>query len=467
MISRRSLIAAVTGGVSIPVWTAKAAPVASPDTLEGFGAVGDGRSDDTAAINRACRASAVSGRLVLGRPGAIYKVSASGRKAFLSPGGNTYQAAFAVEVPNGAAIDFRGATIAPTGQTIAICNGTSDGSGSDKISIAGLVIDAGAAQGMTAIFVSCAGASFADIKIVRSSENAICFAALKECSIDRISVDSAVGNGITLGGNVAWQLSDCRIGILAGTNIRSLGTVHQPGNPFLIGARNSTIKSLSATNCGGGIKFAPNCHSLQCGSVLFDGIGGIRGRFGTQNSGLKIQGDDAGSVASDIAFETVTVQNATGAGIFLKYAENISIGTYIGRNNGLIPNDADVACEAGASIHIQRALIDAPLQRALFLNRNAGRVVIDTFRVNPVSNAGLHMAATFSRGPNGGPPGQGLDTIVAQGGMLDIGEANIGTAPRASLRMVNGADRGTHINIRRLLSDSSSTPQKFQANADN
>lgn len=404
--------------------------------LEVFGAVGDGVTDDTAAINRALVASARSGLRVTGRRGATYLVSPQRQKAFLSPAGTTYVAPAGIEVPSGASIDFGGARLCAREPVVLISNMQTAGVG-DRITVTNLVVDGTGTHAAPAAFMGCRNSTFGGLRFINTTENAALFAALADCSLDQLSAENIVGNAITLGGNTAYQLVRCRIGDLFVRDVRGLGTVHQPGNPFLVGARDSSFGSLTARNCGGGIKFTANCTRLTVGSTDFDGNpddGATRMPLDRGGSGTKVQGGDD-EPAIDIRIDRIVSRHCQGQGLYIRNVRNLTIGSYVGTDNGALALSPDIDCDRFDRISIGSVVSENAGQLPIQIGRLAG-----TLRARTV-----HIVKT--RPFNGR-----FDGIVALGGTTQFDSTAIetpaGTDPNdAAARLANDANPGSRLSI--------------------
>lgn len=334
---------------------ASAPPVArrKQRALADFGAVGDGRVDDTRAIAHALQASAAEGLLIKGRRDARYRVSATGRKQFLSPDGGTHVRSYALDVPDGAAIDFGFGRLFGAAGDVLLCN-RQPLLDSDRVHVHNAVLDGEGGRGPLAIFMGCRDSAIAGLSFTNVVENAAIFAALEACDVGSLAARNVTGTAIMLGGNSVYQLHRCRLGDFRTADIRSLGTYHQPGNPIVIGATDCTVRSISARNCAGGIKFTANCARIRCGPLSFDGLPASRNleRFASQNSGIKVQGDSIEAQAVDISIEAVVSRHCDGAGLFIKHARRVNLGQYLGVDNSRLGLDADVHCEAADAVNI-------------------------------------------------------------------------------------------------------------------
>lgn len=376
---RRHFISGVASFIAIRPSTSNPTETVSGRLFSEFGAIGDGRADDTVALNQAANWSAAANRPVIGRTGAVYRVTSASHSAFLSPGGGRFIARCAVQVPDRAEMDFAHAILRASDGSIAISNRRGY-DGSDRISIRRLNIDGRHVGEYAALFSRCERSTFHEIAVEGSTVVGIAFAAAAECDLDALSAVSCVGQAIILGGNTAWQLHNCRIGQLSVRDNRSLGTFHQPGNPYLIGARDTSLEMLSAMNCGGGIKFTSNSKRLRCGYIGYDGPLAGDG-FMTDNSGVKFQGDDETSQLEDVWIRHVRVRRCGASGLFIRHTRGLTIHSYEGTGNGWWGRHSDIHCSAGAHLHMDSGEVAHAGQRALLLDREAGVTECDLFRI--------------------------------------------------------------------------------------
>lgn len=385
--SRRAFVgwaaAGSLAGIS-PAASSEIKPLATtPRSFEDFGAVGDGRHDDTTALNQAARWSAANGQMVIGKAKANYLVTPTDQKSFLSPGGATFTARFALQLPSGACIDFKGATITVHGNGIGVCNENTVGKG-DIVKLFNLTIDAkdGGEYGLLAL--GCQRSAFRNINVINGQVVGFALGASTGCDLDLIACYNSTGIGIMLGGNTAWSLSNCKIGALLAKNIKTLGTFHQPGNPMLIGAEDCSIASIDARNCGGGVKFTSGCARIICKAVYYDGLVSGAPDLRTENSGLKLQGDSLSAGVHDVTFDTVTIKNCAASGIYARYCQGIAINTYVGDNNGRWMHNADIDCGDASDLTIVSAFIAGSGARCIQVGTGAyalkmGRLTLGQF----------------------------------------------------------------------------------------
>lgn len=316
-----------------------------------FEAVGDGITDDTAALNRMLVRSAQLGISCVSPKGAVYRVTPSGSKNFLNPaGGVVANRLFCVEQPTGSKVNWNGAQIMfAAGVDAVVYSNKSTQSAGDVIVCENLTIDGGGAAdtvrtlSMTWWYGLAVGSSLYNITVQNCSYTAASVSNCTDTKFDQLIARDIRGQAWILGGNTFDKLKRCEFGTVSAYRIKDYGTFNQPGNGFLIGGDDLTFVRILQRNCGGGVKIAPNSTSIHIDQCITDGTV-LAGEtdFNTQNGGFKVQGEDALSKCDLITVGTVKSKKAGGAGMFIRFTGSLIIGTYESDHCATLGLDPDV-----------------------------------------------------------------------------------------------------------------------------
>jgi len=374
-MNRRNLLLSATLTAMAGV-TPNRAAAQSTLQFETFGVVGDGITDDTAALNRGLAASALQQAHIFGRPGARYRVHPGGEKQFVNPAGAQITKPFCVQVPTGASVDFAGATLEVTEHIDSVVLSNSNTTGNnDVINLRNLSLNGGNFTSTVPVvwFHGCQKSAFLNISMHNTRYIAVLFSALRNSHIHNIAIADSTGQAIQMGGNTAHQISDCIISNLSAINISDFYAQHEPDNPVLIGASRTTIDNIYARNCSGGIKITANSSHIEIGSTYFDG-------GTTQNCGLKLQGDD-NAWCSNIRVNSVVSSNCRGSGLYIKNAAHCFIGSYEGVGNGWGGQDPDVWLEGG-DINIGTLQSKSSGGTALLVRQDCGHYAIGSVTID-------------------------------------------------------------------------------------
>src|SRR3990167_1205533 len=319
-------------------------------TPEMFGAVGDGISDDTAALNAALASSATTNRVLVADPQAIYRVSQSGTKTFTTGTGSTFVAPFCIQIPTGSRVNWRNASlkVAPSFNGVVLSNVNTSIAG-DKVEIIDAVIDGGgvgvgANRGFPSVILW--GLSNSTVLGLRVTETSYIAASIAFCSnsiFDLLSVDKIRGQGIMLGNGLSDLNSDCKFGTLIAENVSDFGTFSQPGNGFCLGLVRSSIERIVTRNCSGGIKYLKGCDDVHTVYAEFDGtVLGDESNNAAANSGVKVQGDDVTAKAGRVTFDKIVSRFCAGSGLYVRFAKRVKIVDYNGYKNARLGLNDDV-----------------------------------------------------------------------------------------------------------------------------
>lgn len=107
-----------------------------------------------------------------------------------------------------------------------------------------------------------------------------------------------------------------------------------PGNPFIGVFERCIIGNILSRKASAGVKIYGNSKDVLIESVLFS--------EGTnENCGVKIQGDDTNNPAN-ILIGKILASESMGAGLYLEKCADVTVGNYMGINNGKLGTYPDV-----------------------------------------------------------------------------------------------------------------------------
>ena len=413
-------------------------------SVKDFGAVGDGVTDDTAAIQAALNSGA---KTVLGVSGATFLVSYAGA---VTVNGVSYRRCLLV--PSGVTFDLNGATIkqanSQNASVIAI-------DGATDSAVINSVIDSNKANQTTpatgeiaGILVhNCTRPRLQNLRAINNRQFAGRFLKNTGGSYVGLTCTDSDADGWSFGidgGWSAWVTNAFIDQIYAESCTQVYGGGYQ-GNGAIFTVQRCQVGTVIARNCSGGIKIQDSSLDSSFESLTFIGQ-----TNGTANSGIKIQGN-AGSALypKRIRISNALSNNAFGNGFFTSSVESFELANYQGVSNGTGSGaagsdqyDSVVSIIAGGRALIGRMDIDSPATRGVVF-QGAGSVFADTLFVrNPTGRAcQISGDATFEAYIDklvANDSGATMDYafIVASGakgriGSIATNKAAITSAPRA------------------------------------
>lgn len=388
-------------------------------SLEDFGAVGNGTTDDTAEITAALASGAA---VVYGVPGKTYLVS---HTATVTINGSAYR--YCIRVPDGVTLDLRGATIksdaAQNSSVVAMFSST-------NVGFVNAVVDCNKANQTTPATGEIAGVlaysntrpTVDNIRAINCRQYAGRFLANtggKYGLGGPLWCTDSDADGWSFGINgTAGELRefDAKIGVVHAENCTQVYGGGYQGGPAIVTAVRTSIESLTGRNCSGGVKLQDSCQDVVVSRLMFSGS-----TNGGANSGVKIQGNSGASLyPKNVNIGQISVSDAYGNGLRVTYVEGVIIGSYVGRGNGIGAGATgsdqydmvlDTEYGSGAkSISFASIFIDTPT----------------TVGINTIGSGNVQLGTWFIRGCTGAAFLDAMTggTLVGDSGRVeDVGSA--------------------------------------------
>lgn len=377
-----------TGAVSTDVQTKLRESVSVKD----FGAVGDGVTDDTAAIQAALNSGA---KIVNGIPGDTYLVSYVSVKTILGTDNR-----YCLLLPDDVDFNLNGSTLklANSQNATIIMNSTAGTTQNVDIGLHDGWLDGNETNQTTPATGEMPMIRLWDvlrprvynIKAKNARDYFGRFLKIDGGYLNNLHGKRSDGDGWSFGITASSQqvvnsfidniyAEDCTNG--------TYGTLQ--GNPAIFTVLKSNVGKVEGYNCGGGIKIQDQSEDSAFGQLLFRG-----GANGTANSGVKVQGADASNVCKRISIGQVVSENSYAEGLKItQYTEDVTVGSYIGKScsTGAVGRDCEVN---GTRTTINSVKSISPNGIGLLINSNATDYSIGAVSVyNPVGRA-VQSAAT-------------------------------------------------------------------------
>ncbi len=332
-----------------------------------FGATGNGKTDDTAALQGALNAAAATpgGATVAAAAGATYLVSYAGNKTVVQGTGPYFQR-YCLSIGPGTTFNLEGSTLAlaagsdasilinqdPDYATsspdanITVTNGTlNSNEASEAVPSSGC---------MSAIYFSNGtNMTVTSVTFTSQLDLAMYWVGVSSSSAGNLVSTSSQGDGFffgffTPGGPWDTRVKNSNFGSIVAENCQNglltAGSAVRQGNPVLMDAVSCTFSYIEADNCGGGIKITDGSSQVTITKAVFNGASGSArtATNATNNSGLKIQGNGAGYDPQGISVGEVDASNCVGSGLYIQNATNSTVTTYNGSANGQNASNPDV-----------------------------------------------------------------------------------------------------------------------------
>jgi hypothetical protein len=247
---------------------------------------------------------------------------------------------YCLRIPNGTTLDLQGSTLllAPAQNAALLIN---DGAGTTydrDIEVCNGVLDGNKdAQGtpesgeMACLFLwGVTQARVHHLQVRGARQYAGRFLACADSLFDDLDCKESDGDGWSFGIAARNQVvRRSRIDRVRAANCRNLAIGSLQGNPAILCVHHCQIGSISAVNCGGGIKIQDGSRESDFQDLKF-----VAGSNSTANSGIKVQGR-AGLVVSGLRIRSITSHGVgTGTGLYTYACSDIVIDNYAGIGSG-------------------------------------------------------------------------------------------------------------------------------------
>ena len=293
---------------------------------EDFGAVGDGATNDTAALQAALNTL----KTVVGKPGATYLLSkAAGTtrcilwKSGMRWDGNGSTPKLANNQQPCSLIQAEYATAGGATVSNTMLKGRFDGNTANQGTIT-----PGGSWFTPTIDMRNVSASEFDVEVL-NGHLAGFYAQGTTYAFDnranQIRVKTARGYGVSLGGT-GWQID--RIVVEATEHDDALVADLQ-GNGFIINGSDHQVGEVALKNCGWGVKVQDGATRVDIASIR-----NVSGANTKDNPAVKIEGQ-VGLRNSGITLGRVYTNGFNSNGLYIVYSDGVSVGSYRGKGNGL------------------------------------------------------------------------------------------------------------------------------------
>jgi hypothetical protein len=361
-------------------------------SVKDFGAVGDGVTNDTVAIQAALNSGAT---VIQGIPGETYLVSASGTVTV-----NAVAFSYCLLVANGTTFDLNGSTVkqanAQNSSVIAlngstdtkVINGTVDSNEANQTtpatgSMAGVLIH------------NCIRPKIDNITAINNREYAGRFLKNTGGSYTNLSCLGSDGDAWSFGIDGGWsaQVTDAFIDNIYAENC--LGTFgSSQGNPAIFTVQRCQVGKVRGSNCAAGIKIQDSSADSFFDSLTFTGP-----TNGSTNSGVKVQGNvGAGIYPTRIRINSINSRNCFGNGLFVNAVDSLEIGQYHGFENGAGvgatgSDQYDIDINVNANGRVLLGAIDIVTPKTIgFRATGEGYVKLDALNVTGPTGVGCLVA---------------------------------------------------------------------------
>ena len=352
--------------------------------LSSLGAIGDGKTDDTRAIQRALD----RGGKVVGQPGKVYLVYRSlmnlktallvRSNTMIDLNGSTLKLANAQNCSLIATEHFLDKMARTEG--ISIQNGVIDGNSTNQSG------DVTSTLGFlpTFYFTNSDRTRITNITIKNAYMYGV-YASGNDGFVEGLKITDALGGGIHVDGQRWWF---DRIFV---HNVKYFEDINTQGNPFIVNITDSQIGRIYCENYGFGVKFQDGCQNVQVDSIT--AVGGIN-NWSKGDFLVKIQGKKE-KRNRNIKVNRIISREGGKAGLYIIYSDDVSIGDYIGNNNGKscstdFKNCADVLIIDSSGIKFHSLNSQNGQYAGLWLHDNSGNVRIENLSIDTENAKYLH-----------------------------------------------------------------------------
>lgn len=358
--------------------------------LKMFGVVGDGVTDDTAALNTAF-ASGVP--FLKGERDATYLVSYTGNKTLYV----AYR--YCVLIKSNTKVDFAGGTMKLADDQNA-CLLMNDGFGADtdeNITILNLKVDGNRANQTEPATgdMSCVNMygitnlNFQHFEGFEARQTVARFLKITNFIIDDLRGIGSDGGIFNFGTAADGQeLKRGHFGTIyaeGGHQDYPIGSVQ--GEAAVFTCIDTTLDSIIAYNCAGPIKIQDSSYNASFANISYTGGATHQG----ENTGVKVEGNLAGLTPKKISIGNISVRDAWGYGLYLVDNEDVSIGSYTGTNNNKVTTLDDVALQQVKNLKITNCNIDTPNGIGMIVNNTVGLYSIDNLTIRNATGRALSV----------------------------------------------------------------------------
>jgi hypothetical protein len=366
-------------------------------TPEAFGAKGDGVTNDTAALQAALDTL----KEVRGSPGKTYLVRrVSGtRRCLLWKSGMRW-------VGCGSVIKLAdGEYVASVGCSVIMTEGTdqSPGTVTSNTSFVGAIDGNSVNQGAVifgstwltpTVYANNIERTHWDLTITNAHVYGFYASGSNQDNTLSASVYGSRGNGVSLYG-ARWNVP-----YIYARDIISNGFVGNQGGPFTVAITDSTIGRVSAENFGAGIKLQGDTTNVNVDSII--ALGGAQ-TSGTKSRAVRFQGDGPNGLRN-ISVGNILSEGFEVGGLYIFNCDNITIDSYIGRNNGSNPaesfaNRLDTYIVASNEVSLLSVTIDGCGSHPIFTSGDSNNVHVGHLVcINTPNNTALWGNSSGSSG---------------------------------------------------------------------
>ena len=302
-----------------------------PGDVRRYGAVGDGSTDDTTALQNALNSGE---RVIKGYPPHTYLVSYVGTKTI---NGTAHR--YCLLLPDNVTFDLNRSTLklAASSNAALLLNSTAGTTQNTDISVINGWLDgnqanqtAPAAGEMACIFLhDVVRARVHNLTATNVRNYAGRFLKCDYGTFTDLLCTDSDGDGWSFGtgANSQWVRYSYIDNVRAKSCLGTYGSL--VGNPVIMTLRHCNVGSVYGEHCAAGLKIQDDSQDVNIDQVVVIGQ-----TNGSVNSGFKVQGNGAGLQPERIKVGSVNANNCYGNGLFINDALSVEIEQYHGVTNG-------------------------------------------------------------------------------------------------------------------------------------